>query len=125
VIAGAAGGAATNLAKQGLKNLSGRKCGIDAASYLIDTSIGALGGSFSGLGIQGISAGRNSFNAIYGQIATKFRTGQISNLRLNTALKMTIGRFEAAGVIPGTGAIVGASGIASSLYPSGGQCQIK
>jgi RHS repeat-associated protein len=125
VVAGAAGGAASNLAKQGLKNLSGRKCGLDAMSLLVDTSVGALSGSMTGLGIPGISAGRNSFNAIYGQMATKFRTGQISSLRLQTGVKMAIGRFENAGVVKGTAVGVLAAGITSGLLPVGGQCPIN
>jgi RHS repeat-associated protein len=111
VVAGAAGGAATNIIKQFIKNRTGKQCGYDALSYLVDTGIGTVTGLLPGFGLPGISSGRNSFNAIYKQMATKFETGQISRVTPQTASKMFVGRLEATGGIPGTGAAAVASGL--------------
>ncbi|MBA5868326.1 MAG: hypothetical protein GDA67_16660 [Nitrospira sp. CR1.3] len=118
VVAGTAGAAATNLLKQGLKNLTGEQCGFDPWSFGADTSIGALTGALPGLGLSGISAGRNSYNAIYKQMTSKLKTGQISNVSAATAAKMAIGRMEDTGAIPGLGAATAATGLASRLLPT-------
>ena len=104
VNAGAVGGIMTNFAKQGLKNLSGKKCGFSLGSLIFDASIGGLTGFIPGVKIPGITSGRGSYNAIFNQISTKFRRGLISNLQPKTALKMLVGRGVDTSMIPGAGA---------------------
>jgi type VI secretion system secreted protein VgrG len=104
VVAGAAGGLATNLAKQGLKNLTGKQCGINPVSAATDTVIGAATGLIPGVRIPGVTAGRNSMNAVYRQMSTKFANGTVSNVSGQTALKMFGGRAVDTALIPGTAA---------------------
>ncbi|MBL8188224.1 MAG: IPT/TIG domain-containing protein, partial [Acidobacteria bacterium] len=104
--AGAVGGGLTNFAKQGFKNLSRKQCGFDYSSFVFDTGTGALLGYVPGRPrIPGINSGRNSYNAIYKQMVTKFENGTISNVSSQTALKMFAGRgYDQGlfmGVVPG------------------------
>jgi RHS repeat-associated protein len=93
VAAGLVGGAVTNATKQGLKNLTGKQCGFNWTSFGFDTAVGGATGFIPGRPrIPGINAGRNSMNAIYGQMATKFGNGTISNVTAGTAGKMFVGR---------------------------------
>ena len=106
--AGLAGGAAGNLTKQARKNLSGKQCGFDVENFLLETGVGGLTGVIPGTRIPGITAGRNSFNATYRQMATKFQNGTISDVSARTAAKMAVGRAVDTAVLPGAGAGAGA-----------------
>ena len=117
--AGAIGGLATNLAKQGLKNLTGVQCGFDPYSAIGDTAIGAATGFIPGAKIPGISAGRNSYNAIYKQIVTKAGNGTISSITGSTAAKMFVGRAADTALLPGTGAAA-VAGIGEGKLLGGG-----
>jgi type VI secretion system secreted protein VgrG len=118
--AGLVGGATFNLTKQALNNLSNKQCGFNTVSFLFDTAVGGLTGLIPGVRIPGITAGRNSFNAIYRQMVSKFTEGQISNLSAATAAKMAMGRIVDTGLIPGTGVAAAAGVAASGLISSGG-----
>ncbi|MBP7989021.1 RHS repeat-associated core domain-containing protein [Candidatus Neomicrothrix sp.] len=114
--AGAVGGAATNLAKQGLLNLTGKQDGFDPVSLAADTAVGAATGLIPGAKVQGVTAGRGSFNQVYKQIVTKAENGTISNVTTKTAAKMFVGRAVDTGLVPGAGA--GAAAAASGVLPS-------
>src|SRR6185369_6315793 len=53
--AGLAGGAAGNLAKQGLKNLTGKQCGFDPWSLAADSAVGAATGLIPGARVPGVT----------------------------------------------------------------------
>jgi type VI secretion system secreted protein VgrG len=116
VVAGLAGGATGNIAKQLLKNVSGKQCGFAAGSLVFESSVGAVSGFVPGVRIPGITAGRGSFNQIYRQVVTKAEGGTISSITPQTAAKMVVGRAVATGLVPGTGAAAAAG--ASGLIPS-------
>lgn len=108
VVAGASGGFAGNLTTQALNVLSGRQCKIRVGDLAFSTGVGALLGKFGSVTADGISAGRNSYNAIFNQISTKFENGTISNISSTTAIKMFVGRSTATGFfgsVPVSGAI--------------------
>ena len=102
--AGAAGGAFSNLSRQGLKALSGKQCEFNASSLAIDTAIGAATGFIPGIRFPGLTAGRNSYNAIFKQMTTKLAKGTIENVSVRTAGKMLAGRAASTGMLPGAGA---------------------
>jgi RHS repeat-associated protein len=102
--AGAVGGAVTSLTKQGLHCLANRKCSLSPISLAVDTGIGALTGFIPFFRVPGITAGRNSYNAIFKQIVTKFQRGAISSVTLSTAAKMFVGRAVSTSLLPGAGA---------------------
>jgi RHS repeat-associated protein len=114
--AGLAGGAAGNLAKQGFKNLSGKQCGFDLASFGFDTAVGGLTGFIPGAKVPGITSGRGSYNQVFKQISTKAQNGTISSITSTTAGKMFVGRSVDTALVPGTGAaaLAGASGLVPS-----------
>jgi RHS repeat-associated protein len=124
--AGLVGGATTNIIKQGLKNLTGKQCGFGLKSLLADSAIGAATGFIPGLRMQGITAGRGSFNQIYRQIVTKATNGNgtISRITLQTAGKMFIGRAVDTSLLPGAGAAA-AAGASGWLPSSENDCQCK
>ena len=64
-------------------------------------------------GVQGLNVGRNSCNAIFKQIVTKFENGTIHSVRPSVAWKMLKGRFYDTAAIPGAGAAVASS----AAYP--------
>ncbi len=97
VVAGALGGATTNLITQWQKHQK-----FDVWNFAWDTGIGALTGLIPGVKIPGITLGRNSYNAIFKQMVTKFLKGYISRVSVKTALKMFIGRMVDTALIPGT-----------------------
>ena len=66
--------------------------------------------------MQGVTAGRGSFNQVYKQIVTKAENGTISNVTTKTAAKMFVGRAVDTGLVPGAGA--GAAAAASGVLPS-------
>jgi RHS repeat-associated protein len=113
--AGAIGGAVTNLTKQGLKNLSGKQCGFDGKSFVFDTGVGAATGFIPGARVPGVTSGRNSYNAIYKQMVTKFENGTISDVSAGTAAKMFAGRAVDKALVPGTGAAA-AAGVGGAGY---------
>lgn len=77
--------------------------------FVFDTAFGAVTGGIPGLKIPGITAGKGNFNAIYKQMVTKFKQGQIANVGAKTASKMFAGRAVDKALVPGTaaGAIAG------------------
>jgi hypothetical protein len=82
----------SNLAQQGFNHLSNPNCGFSPGQLLASTAIGAGTGLIPGMEQEGLTMGRNSMNAIYQQMVTKFENGTISNVSLPTALKMFAGR---------------------------------
>jgi RHS repeat-associated protein len=117
-LAGAAGGAAGNLTKQGLKNLTGKQCGFDWGSLAYDTGTGALTGLIPGNQIPGVTSGRNSWAAIAKSTSTKLENGTISNISAQTygkALGANLG--GAIDQIGGAGAFGGGGNL---LFPAPG-----
>jgi type VI secretion system secreted protein VgrG len=112
VVAGLAGGAATNLTKQGLKNITGKQCGFNWTSLGVDTAIGGATGFIPGIRIAGITKGRGSWNWLYKKMSTQLARGQIKRVSLKTATKMFGGRAVDTAVVPGVacGAVAGAFG---------------
>ncbi len=102
--AGPAGGAATNISKQFLKNLTGKQCGYNLTSFAADTAVGGLTGFIPGARIAGVTAGRGSWNSIFRQMTTKLGNGSISNVSVQTALKMAGGQAVDTAVVPSMGA---------------------
>ena len=102
--AGLAGGAATNATKQLLKNLTGKQCGYNATSFVADTAVGGFTGLIPGARILGVTGGRGNWNSIFKQMSTKLSNGTISNVSLQTALKMAGGRAVDTALVPGMGA---------------------
>lgn len=118
IASGAAGGAATNGFKQGLKMLSGQqKTPFNGQSLLEDTATGALLGKIPGVKIPGINTGRGSYNSIYKQMRTKFMNDQIERVSGRTAGKMFIGRGKDQGLLEGA--------IAGSIVDAKKQKQVK
>jgi len=115
VVAGAATGATSNIIKQALKNYSGKAAGLDVESLVFDTAAGAVAGKIPGMRIPGITKGRNSYNAIYLQITTKFRNGTIERVSLRASCKMFVGRAVKTSLVPGSAATAAAS-IANDRY---------
>ena len=111
VAAGAAGGAAGNFTKQGLKMFTQNQS-PDVASFAVDTAVGAATGFIPGPKISGITAGRNSMNAIFKSNMTKLNNGTINNVSNKSVGKMFLGRTTDAAMLPGT---VGGSA-ASTVY---------
>ena len=99
--AGALGGATTNSVKQLLNISTSRQEGFDLESLAFDTLIGSATGLIPGLKIPGITQGKNSYNAIFKQMVTKFENATISNVSIKTALKMFIGRAADTSFLPG------------------------
>lgn len=124
--AGAAGAAAANVTRQSLNLATGVQCSMDWASLARDTSIGALTGVLFGSSAkEGLTVGRNSYNAIYKQMVTKFENGTASNVTAKTATKMFIGRATDTGAFTGTmgGAAIGAGMAAIGGAASNCGCQ--
>lgn len=117
VVAGAAGGFATNIAKQSLKSLTGKGCFDNMTSLISDTAMGALTGYIPGVKIQGITAGRNSFNAIYKSMTTKFKNGAIATVKIKTAMKMFTGRAVDTALLPGLAATTAGSLFLGAILP--------
>jgi RHS repeat-associated protein len=104
IAAGLVGGAVTNGAKQWLKHQTNQQCGYNVTSFVADTTVGGLAGVIPGVGILGVTSGRGNWNAIFRQMSTKFSNGTISNVSLETALKMAGGRAVDTAVVPGMAA---------------------
>ena len=94
VVAGMAGSAVSNGATQllNMKYDSSNKKSFDYGDFVGDTVIGGLTGLIGGSKIPGITTGRNSFNAIFKQMTTKFANKTISKVSVQTAMKMFVGR---------------------------------
>jgi hypothetical protein len=100
-------------AGQGLKNLTGKQCGFDAGSAVVDTAFGAATGFIPGRPrIAGINSGRGSALQVFRQMVTKASNGTIGNMRLQTAGKMALGAYYEYAF--GQGAAAGALG--STIY---------
>jgi hypothetical protein len=122
VVAGAAGAGMANLTRQGLNWSTGRQCGFDFGSLATETAVGGLTGVLFGSSAKdGITVGRNSYNAIYKQILTKFENGTITRVSPTTAAKMFVGRATDTGAFTGTmgGAAIGGG---LSALSSQGSC---
>lgn len=102
VVAGALGGFTGNFTRQGLKIFTGKQCGFDVGGLLADTAMGAVGGKFAGRMRPGINAGRDSYNAIFRQMVTKFQNGTISTVSARTGVKMFLGRAVDTAFFEGT-----------------------
>ncbi len=109
IAAGAIGGAATNGLTQMLNMTTGKQDKFSLSSYIFDTAVGAATGLIPGLKIPGFTVGRNSYNAIFKQITTKFIKGSIANISFKTSMKMFIGRMIDTSLFPGTLAAMQAS----------------
>ncbi len=105
-LAGAAGGAAGNLATQGLNLATGKATEFSGTSLAVDTGVGALTGFIPGVKVQGITAGKGSAVAVFHQVVTKASNGTISSVTTQTAGKMAVGAGTRYAVAQG--AIVGA-----------------
>lgn len=101
VAAGAIGGAATNVAKQGLKYLADEDCEFNWDSLAFDTAVGGAIGYLPGVKIPGVTSGRGSHNAVFKQMSTKLKERSISNVKVNTTLKMFNGRAADTNLILG------------------------
>lgn len=123
IAAGAAGGFATNVSKQGLNNLSGDQEGWDLESIAVDTGVGAALSLIFGGKVPGVTQGKNSLMALFKQMVTKAKKGQIGSMKWRTAMNMAIGRAENAAVGPGAlmAAIAGGTGAIPSPDPPGPQ----
>jgi type VI secretion system secreted protein VgrG len=107
VVAGLAGGASGNLTSQALKYFTQeKKC--DPIEFSVTTTIGGLTGFIPGARIPGITAGKNSLNAIYKQITTKATAKNINHVTAKTAVKMFAGRGVDKALVEG--AVVGTIG---------------
>jgi len=105
VVAGAAGGASCNAARQVLKRFVTKKQKeLSVTSFVVETSISAVGGKIPGFKIKGINVGRGSYNSIYKRLAKK-TTNKIAK---KTAAKMFVGRAVDKGLF--RGAIFSSSG---------------
>ncbi len=117
-ISGAAGGLSGNLTTQGLKNISGKQCGLDSKSAAFDTTFGAATGFIPGRPrVSGINIGRGSDVQVFRQMVTKSANGTIKNISPTTAVKMGRGAFYeyAFGQSAAAGAI--GSTVYGNLYP--------
>jgi RHS repeat-associated protein len=114
--AGAIGGAIQNLTKQGLNMATGRQRCFHTMSFFADTALGAgIGKLVPGVKVPGITSGRNSYNAIFKQMKTKFLSNQIDHVSAATAGKMFAGRAVDTSLLPG--ALLGsAAGVADGNY---------
>jgi len=113
VQSGLAGGYMTNVSKQALKNATGEQDGYNYTSVAVDSTVGAALGTLPPMvSIDGVNTGRNSMNAVYNQMMTKYNNGQIQNVTMQTAGKMFTGRATEQALVPGTiaGAAVGTYG---------------
>ena len=122
VAAGAGGGAAGNLVSQVLDHYT-KGCSYSAGSFATATGIGAVTGMFPGYEVPGITQGRNSFNAVFKQMVTKFENGTASSVTAGTATEMFIGRAMDTGMAPGAvGQVISDVGTATTQGRSCG-CQ--
>jgi RHS repeat-associated protein len=102
VLAGAVAGGASNVTRQRLRMFSGKQCKFDIESLLWDTGVGAALGFIPGPKVPGITSGKGNFNFIFKQMTTKLGSGQIANLRFQTAAKMFVGQAVKSNMLPGT-----------------------
>jgi RHS repeat-associated protein len=107
-LTGALTGTTTNAVTQSLEMLSGNQAAcFNYLSNLADTGIGAIGGFIPDIEIiPGLSAGRNSYNAIAKTIRTQLRNGTRQTVGTRAAAKALIGRniAGAAGLVIGVAA---------------------
>ena len=92
VAAGALGGAATGLFREGIRHYT-RHEQFDTISIAFDVGFGMLFGRFlRGPAVRRLTVGRNSYLAVFRQMTAKFRRRLVANLRYSTALKMFAAR---------------------------------
>lgn len=106
------GGAATNLTGYAIDLATDPSKQFDAGRFVFDTGVGAATGFIPGVGISGITAGRNSYTAIFNQITTKAMNDTISSISGQTAAKMFVGQAADKAFLQG--AIT--SGLAGDAY---------
>jgi hypothetical protein len=92
VLAGAAGGAATNLTGYAIDRVSDPSKQFDLGRFAFDTSVGTATGFIPGVSASGVTLGRNSYTAIFNQITTKAMNGTITSITEQTATKMFLGQ---------------------------------
>jgi RHS repeat-associated protein len=118
-LAGAAGGLAGNLTGQGLKNLTGKQCGIDVGSAVFDTAFGTATGFIPGRPrVPGINSGRGSALGVFRQIVTKVSSGTINNVSWRTAAKMAVGAYYQYAFAQGAAAGALGSTLYGTLFPT-------
>ena len=121
VISGGLAGACVNAVNQALRIHANPSCKWSWKSFTFDTGVGLGLGAFGGVTSKGLTSGRNSFNAIYRQMVTKYGNGTAGNIGLSTALKMFAGRAADTGLVPGA-AVGGAIGAVKSAAGSDCGC---
>jgi hypothetical protein len=101
---------------QALRIHANPHCEWNWKDFAFDTGVGLGLGAFGGVTSKGLTSGRNSFNAIYRQMVTKYGNGTAGKIGISTALKMFAGRAADTGLVPGAaagaaiGAVKGAAG---------------
>jgi RHS repeat-associated protein len=117
---GAAGGAATNLARQFLEGLTGKRCEFDVSGFAAETAFGGLMGKVGPM-VAPFTAGNGSLAHVGRTQVTRFLRGQTSSWSPSTLAKMFIGRSADQGVFPSIipAAAIGGSG---ALPSSGSGC---
>ncbi len=116
-LAGAAGGAASNLTRQTANLISGKQTHFDPGSLLVETGFGALGGKIGG------AVGNRVFNATASRIGT-LPAATVSGLAGGAAGGGAVGGINGfiqngwQGILPGIGhgAVVGGAGGALGGY---------
>ncbi|MBR4791547.1 MAG: hypothetical protein IK024_11700 [Treponema sp.] len=89
ILAGAAGGAVSNVVGQALDGKFSKD--FDCLSFILDTAIGGLcGAALSGFKIQGVTIGKGSMLSVAKQMITKLGNGTIKHITTRTALKCAL-----------------------------------
>src|SRR6185369_4125236 len=84
-------GATTNGVTQLLEMQSGKQCEFDFGGFAIETGLGGIFGALPDVPVQGLSSGRNNWNALAKSVRTKISNGTIENISASTAGKMLVG----------------------------------
>ena len=106
-LAGAAGSALGDLARQGVASARGNQAGFDSRSLALATATGAVSarlGAALPTRISGITKGRGSFESVAKGAITRLSRGSISRVS-----PQTIAKGVAAGVVGGSGSTVAES----------------
>lgn len=110
-VAGTAGGAATNLTGFAIDRATGSTKEFSWGRFLFDTTVGGATAAIPGMNMAGVTLGRNSFKAIFGQMTTKAINETASTITGRTAFKMFLGlaadkAFVQGAVVSGVGGYV-------------------
>jgi RHS repeat-associated protein len=105
IAGGAAGAAASNGYQQGLNNITAEQKGVDVASLVTDTAVGAGIGALPGLKVPGVTAGRNSYASISKGLMTKLGKGTIKNIAVKSGLKKGASQVVEDAIRTGAGAV--------------------